>query len=168
MADLTSTLARFLYSRLPLFIGSAAGALNVNSTAVGNVGGGTDDLQSYAMPASVLSVDGRCLRITAWGTTANNAAAKTVALAFGSQTIMTQALTANIAGNWEIEALVIRTGSSTQDIKARLLQLATVIDKITLTAGTQTDTAAITIKCTGAATSNDDIVQEGLLVEIVA
>ena len=31
----------------------------------------------------------------------------------------------------------------------------------------QTDTAAITIKCTGAATTTDDIVQEGMIVELL-
>jgi hypothetical protein len=168
MADVTSILSRFLYSRLPLFSGSGAGALSVGTTAVGNITTGTDDLQSYSLPASVLGADGRCLRITAWGTTANTAAAKTVTLNFGSQTIMTQALTTNLAGTWRITAIVARTGSSTQDIFAELLQLTTIVHKQTLTAGTQTDSAAITIKCTGTATNTDDIINEGLLVEIVA
>lgn len=168
MADLNYMLQRFLYSRLPLFSGSGSGALNVSTTAVGNVGAGTDDLQSYTMPASVLSVDGRCLRITAWGTTANNVNAKTVTLDLGSQVIMTQALTTSIAGTWRITALITRTGSSTQDVFAELLQLTTIVHKQTVTAGTQTDTATIVIKCTGAATTDNDLVQEGLLVEIVA
>src|SRR5687767_12752958 len=105
MADVTSILSRFLYSRLPLFSGSGSGALTVKTTAVGNVGAGTDDLQTYDLPASVLGVDGRCLRITAWGTTANNVNAKTVTMAFGSQTVMTQALTTSIAGTWRISAI---------------------------------------------------------------
>jgi hypothetical protein len=167
MADLTQLLSSLLYSRLPALSGSVSGLLSVKSTAVGNVGGGTDDLQSYDLPANTLGVDGRVLRITAWGTTANNVNAKTVTLNFGSQTIMTQALTTSIAGTWRISAIVTRTGSNTQDIFAELLQLATIVHKQTLTAGTQTDTAAITIKCTGAATSNDDILQEGLLVEVM-
>lgn len=168
MPDVTSILSRFLYSRLPLFSGSASGAIAVVSTAVANAGSGTDDLQSYTLPANVLSVDGRALRITAWGTTANTAAAKTVTLNVGSQVVMTQALTTNLAATWRISALVIRTGSNTQDIFAELLQLTTIIHKQTLTAGTQTDTLAITIKGTGTATNDNDIVQEGLLVEIVA
>lgn len=168
MADVTSLLSRFLYSRLPLFSGSGAGAIHVNSTAVGNVTTGTDDLQSYSLPASVLGVDGRVLRITAYGRTANTAAAKTLTMEFGSQTIMTQALTTNLAATWRIHTTVVRTGSSTQDIFAELLQLTTIVHKQTLTAGTQTDSAAITIKCTGTATNTDDIIQEGLIVEIVA
>jgi len=167
MADVTSLRSRFLYARLPLLSGSGSGALNVTSTNVGNVGAATDTLQTYDLPASVLSVNGRTLRITAWGTTANNANAKTLTMAFGGQTIMTQALTTSIAGTWRITATVVRTGDSTQDIFAELLQLTTIVHKQTVTAGTQTDTAAITIKCTGAATTDDDIIQDGLIVELL-
>lgn len=167
MPDLTQLLSQFLYARLPNLSGPPSGLLTVKTTAVGNVGGGTDDLQSYDLPANVLSANGVTLRIYAWGTTANNVNAKTVTLNFGSQTIMTQALTTSLAGTWRIEAIVARTGSSTQDIFAELLQLSTIIHKHTLTAGTQTDTAAITIKCTGAATADNDIVQEGLVVEVM-
>lgn len=145
----------------------AGGTLSATSTAVGNVGAGTDDLITYAMPANTLTASGRGLRIRAWGTTANNANAKTVTLNWGSQVIMTQALTTSLAGTWRIDATVLRTGSSTQDVFAELLQLSTVLDKHTLTAGTQTETGAITIKCTGTATTDNDIVNEGLLVEFL-
>jgi hypothetical protein len=166
MADLTSLLSSLL-QYLPSFSGAAAGALSVGTTAVGNVGAGTDTLQTYSLPANTLNGNGRSIRITAWGTTTNNVNAKTVTLDFGSQTIMTQALTASIAGTWRISAIVARTGSGTQDIFAELLQLATIIHKQTLTAGTQTDTAAIVIKTTGTATTDNDIVCEGLLVELI-
>lgn len=142
------------------------GTINTNTTAVGNVGGGTDDLITYALPASSLTTTGRGVRITAWGTGANNANAKTLTLNFGSQVIMTQALTTAQADTWRIQALVLRTGTDTQDVFAELLQTGTTsITKQTLTAGTQTESGAITIKCTGAATADNDIVQEGLLVE---
>lgn len=145
----------------------AARVLNVNVTAVGNVGGGTDDLISYSVPANTLYTNGKTIRVTAWGTTANNANAKTLTLNVGSQAVVSTGLTTNLAGMWRIEALIVRTGASTQDIVASTTQGATVIFDQELTAGTQTDTSAITIKCTGAATTNDDIVQEGLLVELL-
>lgn len=143
------------------------GVANVNTTAVGNVGTGTDDLITYSLPTNSLTANGKGVRITVWGTTANNSNAKTVTLNWGGQVIMTQALTISIAGTWRISALAIRTGTDTQDVFAELLQLATVLDKHTLTAGTQDDGAAIVIKCTGTATSNNDIVQEGMLVEFL-
>ncbi len=133
---------------------------------VGNVGGGTDDLMSQAVAAAALSANGKTVEIIAWGTTANNANAKTVTLNWGGQVIMTQALTISIAGTWIIKAYIVKNGSSTQKIFAELKQLATSLEKHTITAGTQTDTAAITVKCTGAATADNDIVQEGLIVRL--
>lgn len=142
------------------------GVATINTTAVGNVGAGTDDLMTYSLPANALSANGKGIRITAWGTTANNANAKTVTLEWGdAATVLTTALTASIVGQWRITATVIRTGASTQDVSAMLVQGATVIVDQEQTAATQTDTAAIQIAVTGTATANNDIVQEGLLVE---
>lgn len=137
---------------------------------VGNIGGGTDDLQTFTIPANTLNVNGRTIRVKAWGRTANNGDSKTVTMEFGGQTIMTQALTDGIAGTWRIDAEIIKTGPNTQRIFAELLQLTTLVQKQTATAGVQTDTSAIVIKCTGTATTifqaNDNIVQEGMIVEI--
>ncbi len=144
-----------------------AKTLNVNVAAVGNVGAGTDDLITFAVPANILSANGKTIRIKAWGSTANNAAAKTLTFVVGSQTVVSTLLTASIAGMWEIEVLIVRTGSNTQDIVARCLQGATLIFDQELTAGTQTDSAQITVKCTGNATSNNDIVQEGMVTEVI-
>lgn len=138
---------------------------NLNTTAVGNVGAGADDLMTYDLPANALG-SGHGVRVRAWGTTANNANVKTLEMLFGSQVIMTQALTQNIAGSWRIDAEILRSGTDTQDIFAELLQLATILHKQTLTAGTQDDGSAITIKCRGTATLNNDIVQEGMRVEV--
>ena len=44
-------------------------ARNIDNTAVGNVGTGTDNLISYTMPADTLNINGYFVRITAWGTT---------------------------------------------------------------------------------------------------
>lgn len=144
------------------------GTLNTSATAVGNVGGGTDDLMTYAMPAGTLKDNGRAVRIRAWGTTANNANAKTVTLAFGATTLISTALTANQAGVWDINAVVIRTGDATAVAIATLNQggATTIVDSES-TSPTDDLTAAVTIKCTGAATSNDDISQKGLVVEYV-
>ena len=142
------------------------GRLTSVYTDVGNVGGGTDDLQTYTIPANTLNVTGRTIRVKAWGFTTNNANAKTVTLDFGGQTILTQALTASIAGTWRIDAEIVKNGASTQKIFAELLQLATLVQKQTATAGTQTDTAGIVVKCTGTGVADNDIVQQGLIVEI--
>lgn len=145
-------------------------AANVNTTAVGNVGAGTDNLITYTLPNNALSANGKGVRITAWGTTANNVNAKTLVLNFGSAAISTNTMTTSVAGLWRITAEVFRTGSSTQDYNSILLSngaagVAVVHSEIST--ATQTDTASIVIKCTGAATSDNDIVQEGMLVEFI-
>ena len=160
---------RFL---LPMGTGTgeapAIGTANVNTTAVGNVGAGTDDLMTYSHPANSLSAVGKGVRITAWGTAANNANAKTVTLAYGATTLVSTALTISQAGTWSITAIVIATGGSTQEAFATLNQggAATLVDVERTTPG-ETLTGAVTIKCTGTATTTNDIVQEGLVVEML-
>ena len=149
---------------------SIIGAANVNTTAVGNVGAGTDDLITYSLPANAMTTATKGVRITAWGTTANNVNAKTVTLNFGGTAILTNALTASIAGVWRIEADVFSTGASAQDAIAQLVTTGTAgvaLNDVEFTTMTETSTGAIVIKCTGTATDNDDIVQQGLLVEFI-
>lgn len=151
------------------------GKANANTTAVATAGTGEDDLITYALPANALlnagSV-GKGVRITAWGTSANNANAKTVKVYFGTQLMATLALTASQAGVWKAEATVFKTGSSTQDYFAEIREVVTGTSAFKAGSGagsaSQTDTGAITIKCTGEATDNSDITQEGLLVEFIA
>lgn len=147
----------------------APGVANVNTTAVGNVTVGEDDLITYSLPANSLSANGKGVKIKVWGTTVNNVNAKTIKLYFGTQIILTTSLAVSLAGFWYAEAIVIRSGASTQDIIANLntnTATVAVVDQ-EITAGTQTDTAAITIKCTGEAVDTNDIVQEGQLVEFL-
>jgi hypothetical protein len=146
---------------------------SVNVTAVGNVGTGEDNLMTYSLIANTLSADQRVVRITAWGTTANNSNTKEVKLYFGATAILTTALTVSQAGRWRINAEVCLVGSSSQDYSAQLIQggTTTLVD-VEGGSLTETDTAAITIKCTGTVTdggggvNNNDITQEGMIVEI--
>lgn len=145
-----------------------ARAPSVNTTPVGNVGAGEDDLMSYVLPADSLNVAKRGVRITAWGTTANNASAKTLKLYFGSAVILTNSLTISIAGVWRLVAEVISTGTDAQEAVAQLVTTGTAgaaVNDVENSQPTQDDGANITIKCTGDATSNNDVVQRGLLVE---
>ena len=146
-------------------VARAPGKANINTTAVGNVGVGEDDLMTYAMPASALSAAGKGVQIVAWGTTANNANAKTVKLYFGTVAILTTVLTVSQVGVWRISAEVFSTGTDAQDYIAQLVQGgATTLMDVENGSLTQDDGATITIKCTGEATTTDDIKQEGLLV----
>lgn len=160
-------------------LGEVSCTATINSTAVGNVGAsGPDDLQTYQLPANSLTVAGRGIRIRAWGTTAANGNAKTVRLVFGSATLVTKMLATGVAGTWEIEATILRTGASAQDYYAKAYNnnatglgtadIATVFVQASFGTATQTETAAIDIKVQSTvSTANDDIVSQGLIVEYI-
>lgn len=150
-------------------LGRAVLRMTGNVTTVGNVGGGEDDLMTYAVAANTLSANTLGLRVTAWGSAANNANAKTVKLYFGATAIASQALTISQAGTWCIIAEIMRTGVGGQTAIARLLQGGTVtITDIEATTPAADETGAITVKCTGTATSDNDVTQKGLIVEALA
>lgn len=140
---------------------------NVNTTAVGNVGAGEDDLITYSLPANALSANGKGIVIRVWGTTANNINAKTLKLYFGSAVLLSFALVASIAGTWVIDATVVRSGSNTQEAVAHLVSVGVAgvaVTAVTVSSPTQTDTSAVVVKCTGTATSDNDIIQKGATV----
>lgn len=140
------------------------GKAYANFTPVGNVGTGEDDLMSYALPASALNANLRTIKVRAWGTTANNANAKTLKLHFGSAVILTKSLTISVAGVWVLEATIGRVGSNSQRASAFLLEHGQT-PHAEQSAPTQADSGAITIKVTGQGTADNDIQQMGMKIE---
>jgi hypothetical protein len=154
-------------------VATLVGVAHVNTTAVGNVGVGEDDLMTYSLPPDSLSASGKGIRVTAWGKTANNANSKACTLYFGTS-FFGPPLTTSITGAWRFTLTVFRTGPSTQDIAFNLSEVvnnsalaAPKESQVANIASTETDTAAIVIRVTGNATANNDIVQEGMLVEFL-
>lgn len=155
------------------------GAFSVNTTAVGNSGAcGTLDLQTYSLGAHSINTTTRCVKAKAWGTTANNANAKTVRLTIGPgpTALITKQLTASIAGRWKLEATICRTGASAQDYFSEAVNYGgTTVSStdgatVALLSGfgsiTETETNALTIKTQATVcTTANDIVSEGLVVE---
>jgi len=142
-----------------------AKVLSMLTTAVGNVGVGTDDLMSYTLPAATLGTDGQALRVTVWGTTAANANAKTIVFNFGATTVTINATTAAPNNqNWRAVFEIVRTGAATQ-VLAGSGTAGAVLEGTYSAAPTATLSAAVVIKTTGAATADNDIVQRGMLVE---
>jgi len=149
-----------------------------NATTADVTSSGASNLISYTLPANSLNQTNRCLRIKGWGTALNNANAKTVALDFGSQTIISKILTPSIANTtWSFQATVCRSGSNTQDIYAEAwnpmgttvssVDANTVLYQAARTAGTQTDTANITIKGKTTTATTTDVTMDGLTVEFM-
>lgn len=147
--------------------------LSVNTTVVGNVGAGVDDLMSYNLPASKLAVNGAGVLVRAWGKTANNVTAKNLLLKVGTVSVLgTLALTASQAGLWQVEAMVFRTATDAQDISAVVREttgatLAAGKQAVFITTGTEDDGAVITIKMQGEGGADNDVTQEGMIVEYI-
>lgn len=171
-ADFTDVTADTLVTDIGTGSGTytPSGFINVDVTAVGNIGTGTDDLISYTLPANSLSANGKGVRIKCVGSGANNANTKTIRLVVGSTNISTNSLLVNNAQNWTYEVFLIRTGSNTQTYWYEFERPSgTSLGVISKSIGTltETDGSTITIKCTGTATADDDIIQEGLFIEYI-
>lgn len=145
--------------------------LSSQTTAVGNVGAGVDNLMSYSLAASKLATNGGAVRIRGWGTAANNATAKNLLLKFGTASLLgTLALTASQVGKWYVEAVVTRTGVDTQDFSAVVIEsvgttLAAGRQAHLMGTATEDDGAAIVIQFQGEGGADNDVVQEGMIVE---
>lgn len=146
--------------------------LSVQTTAVSNGTTVETDLLTYALAASKLATTGAGVFYRMWGTTTNNANTKTLKVYFGSTAHISLALTASQAGRWVVDAYVYRTGASTQDVSMVLVEttaaLAAAKGAHVIATDTQTDTSAITLKCTGTSnTASSDINCEGMIVQFL-
>jgi hypothetical protein len=149
-----------------------SGVLSVQTTPVGNVLGGEDNLMTYTLFSGTLDSQNTGIRITAWGSTAANANNKTIKLYFGSTVLVTSATAAFNNQAWRIVADVYRyTSASAQVANAVFTPDAPAAGlNIVVTNSTPAENVASSspvIKCTGtsAAAATDDIRQLGMIVE---
>jgi len=135
-----------------------------NIVAAGNVGTGEDDLRTVIIANGQMNAAGKGQTIKAWGTTANNANTKTIKLYLGATVIGTYSAATSVAGEWYIDAVVYATSSSAQKFVVSITEngLATAYTNVGTAA--ESGTAAINVKVTGEATSNNDILLEGIHV----
>jgi hypothetical protein len=139
-----------------------------STSQVGNVGAGEDNLITYSFPANTLKTDGYHLEIVAWGTLAANANNKTIKMYFGSTVIFDTGAAAANNGVWSITARVIRAGASAEEaISNFITSNTTYTNTASYTTATETLSSNITIKCTGTGNSDNDIVQNGLIIKVV-
>lgn len=136
-------------------------------TATGNITTGEDQLLAFNLPIDSLNVVGRAVRVTGWGTGANNANSKTVKFYFGSACLSAD-MTTSQANSWRIVADIIRTGANTQSCTAQFIQGGTTTIATSTTTSLTEDTGAlILVKFTGTGTDTNDIVQTGFVMEMV-
>lgn len=144
---------------------STSAVLDVETTAVGNVGSGEDVLYTYTIPADTLNTNGEFIRGRISGIFALNDNDKTIRLKFGSTTIATRLAinTPSIGQGYLLDWEVIRTGATTQKCNA----VFSGIDGIAAafyTATGETLSGTVDIVLTGEATANDDIVKHSSIV----
>lgn len=154
---------RYLFARR----GASNAPVTVNVTEVGNVGAGEDDLITYSIPASTLSVNLQYLRWNAAGSFAASANNKRLRVYLGATVLFdTGVLAITAASDWMLDGLIIREGAAVQKCTARLTcSDASVAASADYVGATEDLTTALTFKLTGEATSNNDVVQELLTME---
>ena len=145
---------------------SLGGLLTADTAAVGNIDAGEDNLISYSMPKNTLGANNDVLEITAFGTFADNANNKTVSLVLGSTDLFNTGAVAFRNQDWCIESKIIRTGAATQKCITKFYtDYADITNIVDYVAGTENLATTLTIKCTGEATTTNDIVQQGLIIK---
>lgn len=139
------------------------GLLYVNTTTVGTVGSGEDDLMSYALPAGLLIENGWYVEFGCAFQTAANANSKRIRLYFGATLIhdsFSLTINAKAVSCW---VTVIRTGASSQ-----LAVVRTQSHEPTYGVNGQTVdvrglsvslSSPVTFKATGEGTSDNDVTQ---------
>ncbi len=140
-----------------------SGSLHLNLTPVGNITTGEDTLMTVDLTADTLITTNQYLEWEVAGTNANNINAKVIKVYFGGTLLLTLTQPVSTAnGWWRAKVTITRTGLNTQAWEVEAGRIATGGGStLSNTSGTcaETETSAITMKCTGEAVATDDIIQ---------
>jgi hypothetical protein len=138
----------------------------VNTNSVGNVGGGESDLITIDQAAYTLASDGDYVTIDAYGTVTNTASAKYIRMYFGSSEILGKNAAGGTASGWYISAIVNRIDSTNQIAQGSVNTVGNTQGGTNYTTPAEDLTSAVTIKCTGNATNNNDIIQNCMILRV--
>jgi hypothetical protein len=134
-----------------------------------------DTLQTYTLPGGTLAANGQAVRVNAWGSFANNTHNKTIRFYFGATSVQfPSSATALAAHTWALEAIIIRTGATSQVLKVRYADTSGTSEVVAVNmAATPAETlsGSVIIRCTGqiaATPTAGDIVQTAMLTEFLA
>lgn len=144
--------------------------LNINTSQVGNVDAGEDNLMTFTVPGGSLGTNGDSVKFEAAGTFAATVANKRIRAYFGSTVLFdTGVLALTLAGDWTMTGRIIRTGSGTEVAIVRINTSQTaMLAFATYTAPTETLSGDLVLKVTAEATNTNDIVQKLMVVEFDA
>lgn len=148
---------------------SPSGVLSVSTVLVGTAADTNEaDLITYTVPANTLISTGKGVRLTAWGSFANNANNKTLKLYWNGTNCVTVGPTASANTTWRVEIDVVRTGTTNAKVKG-----CAIYSTVTATGGnlavTSDFTTALIIKVTGTngTASASDITMDFGRVEVL-
>jgi hypothetical protein len=140
--------------------------LVTNTTDVGNVGAGVDDLITYTIPAGKLATNGDYLEFTMTFVFAANANSKQVQVIYGGTTVYASGAQAQNDGTMEIRGTIIRTGAATQKITFHEINNGTLFtDYADYVTAAETLSGTVVLKATGEGVNTGDITQKILTVK---
>jgi hypothetical protein len=122
-------------------------------------------LLSYVLPAKTLSVAGNVIEVTAWGTTASNAAPKSIALQIGGVTYTTGTSNSNATG-WNIFATVAKAAANSQfEFYQASHSGLLIVPKNSTDTSVDTGTIQIAVSCADASAAQSNVLLYGFTVE---
>jgi hypothetical protein len=148
-----------------------SGVISINTGSQATIGTSEETLMSFSLPANTLDVNGRGVRITAWGTTAANGNNKVTKITFGGTQVTVRGAAADNDHRWRHEVLVFRTGAATQESIGTVFSGTnnsgnTPVNTYATPGETLSGAVSIAVKAT-TASAIGDVTCEGLLVEVL-
>ena len=145
---------------------SLGGRVTTDTTSVGSVGTGEDDLITFSLQKNTMVNIGDTLEIKMFGSFGNTANTRTLKLYLGSTLIFSLQGTTTAFQNreWSTDTTIIRTGAATQSIVTSFSASGNFA-WTDVTSATEDFTTALTIKATGEGVADNDILQAGLLIK---
>ena len=142
------------------------GTIAVDVTQTVSGAGSPVTLKSFTLQAGKLAVANTGIRIRAYGTTANNANAKSVRLSFGATLVQSIVLNISTTAAWELSATIIRTGAATQKAFGDMSTHSTTVTPATVTSPAETLANAIVVKVDCTQVAAGDVICEGFFMDL--
>lgn len=142
------------------------GPIATNHSQVGTVGSTITDLRSNNVAGGTLSLNGDYLRCSAGGSFAANANAKRVWAYLGASLLFDSGALAFNAGDWALDIEIMRTGATTQIVKAVWSSGNSLLPAtVQFSTGAVTLASNATFKVTGQGVADNDVLQKIHLCE---
>ncbi len=150
---------------LASYLVSVGGTIYTDITPVANVGAGEDNLISKTIDGKTMATNGDHVTFEAWGTFAANGNTKRIKAYFGATMIFDSGAIAQNGGSWAVSGRIVRTGATTQ-IASVTAQSSDTVWTVRAYSSSPAETLSSnsTLKLTGEATSDNDIVQTAMMV----